>query len=226
MKIHILPHYGYRFFWSVENSPGSSNPSVVDEEEEEGLPSPPLDEGAFFATQPTSIQLSEVRMWYIPAMCYHIWFDVELQSNFEFIFPPFVFPTWSSLMKWMKMEVSTTTQWLLCFPCLFNMIINIVLVWQTWDITVMQALEIRGEIMVGGLQTIQQLQHKNFIDLLLELSKKFNSGGQNWQGKSHQWGKQTHRNLKAQVCKPNLMACSTTTSNLSPQVMNLGLGDH
>lgn len=42
----------------TENSPGSSNPSVVDEEEE-GLPSPPLDEGAFFATQTTSIQLSE-----------------------------------------------------------------------------------------------------------------------------------------------------------------------
>uniref|UniRef100_A0A0A9CSH8 TFIIS N-terminal domain-containing protein n=1 Tax=Arundo donax TaxID=35708 RepID=A0A0A9CSH8_ARUDO len=41
----------------ADNSPGSSNPSVV--EEEEGLPSPPLDEGAFFATQTTSIQLSE-----------------------------------------------------------------------------------------------------------------------------------------------------------------------
>ncbi|RLN30284.1 putative mediator of RNA polymerase II transcription subunit 26b [Panicum miliaceum] len=43
----------------ADNSPDSSNPSVVDEEDEEGLPSPPLDEGAFFATQPTSIQLSE-----------------------------------------------------------------------------------------------------------------------------------------------------------------------
>jgi len=32
----------------------------VDEEEEEGLPSPPLDEGAFFAPQTTSIQLSVV----------------------------------------------------------------------------------------------------------------------------------------------------------------------
>ncbi|GJM88597.1 hypothetical protein PR202_ga04675 [Eleusine coracana subsp. coracana] len=43
----------------ADNSPDSSNPSVVDEDEEEGLPSPPLDEGAFFATQTTSIQLSE-----------------------------------------------------------------------------------------------------------------------------------------------------------------------
>lgn len=29
-------------------------------EDEEGLPSPPLDEGALFATQTASIQLSEV----------------------------------------------------------------------------------------------------------------------------------------------------------------------
>ncbi|KAK9167850.1 hypothetical protein Scep_003041 [Stephania cephalantha] len=38
-------------------SPDSVNPSIVDEEE--GLPSPPLDEGAFFTTQPTSIELSQ-----------------------------------------------------------------------------------------------------------------------------------------------------------------------
>ncbi|KAA8517347.1 hypothetical protein F0562_017647 [Nyssa sinensis] len=41
----------------AEGTPESVNPSVVDEEE--GLPSPPLDEGAFFATQPTSIELSQ-----------------------------------------------------------------------------------------------------------------------------------------------------------------------
>ncbi|XP_043722697.1 probable mediator of RNA polymerase II transcription subunit 26b [Telopea speciosissima] len=42
---------------ATESSPDSVNPSVVDEEE--GLPSPPLDEGAFFATQTTSIELSQ-----------------------------------------------------------------------------------------------------------------------------------------------------------------------
>ncbi|KAI4325609.1 hypothetical protein MLD38_030991 [Melastoma candidum] len=40
-------------------TPDSVNPStVVDEEDEEGLPSPPLDEGAFLAAQPTSMELS------------------------------------------------------------------------------------------------------------------------------------------------------------------------
>ncbi|XP_064934217.1 probable mediator of RNA polymerase II transcription subunit 26b isoform X2 [Musa acuminata AAA Group] len=39
------------------NSPDSVTPSVIDDEE--GLPSPPLDEGALFATQTTSIQLSK-----------------------------------------------------------------------------------------------------------------------------------------------------------------------
>ncbi|VAH07434.1 unnamed protein product [Triticum turgidum subsp. durum] len=44
----------------ADNSPGTSNPSVVDDDdEEEGLPSPPLDEGAFFAPETTAIQLSE-----------------------------------------------------------------------------------------------------------------------------------------------------------------------
>ncbi|XWS57173.1 hypothetical protein CRYUN_Cryun09bG0150300 [Craigia yunnanensis] len=45
----------------AEGTPESVNPSVVDEEEEEeGLPSPPLDVGAFFAIQPTSMELSEI----------------------------------------------------------------------------------------------------------------------------------------------------------------------
>ncbi|URE28405.1 hypothetical protein MUK42_36227 [Musa troglodytarum] len=39
------------------NSPDSVTPSVIDDEE--GLPSPPLDEGALFATHTTSIQLSK-----------------------------------------------------------------------------------------------------------------------------------------------------------------------
>lgn len=42
-----------------EGTPDSLNPSYVDDEEE-GLPSPPLDEGVFFATQPTSMELSQV----------------------------------------------------------------------------------------------------------------------------------------------------------------------
>ncbi|KAK4281977.1 hypothetical protein QN277_013414 [Acacia crassicarpa] len=41
-----------------EGTPDSVNPSVVDEEEE-GLPSPPMDEGAFFAAQTASMELSQ-----------------------------------------------------------------------------------------------------------------------------------------------------------------------
>jgi hypothetical protein len=47
----------------VEGTPDSVNPSVVDEEE--GLPSPPLDDGVFFATQPTSMELSEVHILFL-----------------------------------------------------------------------------------------------------------------------------------------------------------------
>uniref|UniRef100_A0A0A9F737 Uncharacterized protein n=1 Tax=Arundo donax TaxID=35708 RepID=A0A0A9F737_ARUDO len=50
----------------------------------------------------------------------------------------------------------------------------------------MPTLETRGEILAGGLQIIQQLQGRSTLVLLLELSKKFSSGGRNWQGKSHQ----------------------------------------
>lgn len=42
-----------------EGTPDSVNPSVVDDDEEEGLPSPPLDEGAFFVTQAGSMELSQ-----------------------------------------------------------------------------------------------------------------------------------------------------------------------
>jgi hypothetical protein len=50
----------------------------------------------------------------------------------------------------------------------------------------MATLETRGEILVGGLQTIQQLQGKSLLVLPWELMKKLNSGGKKWQGKSHQ----------------------------------------
>lgn len=59
MTIRLLAYYDL-FILCVDNSPGTSNPSVVDDDdEEEGLPSPPLDEGAFFAPETTAIQLSE-----------------------------------------------------------------------------------------------------------------------------------------------------------------------
>jgi hypothetical protein len=53
----------YRMFVaSEEGTPDSRNPSVVENEEEEegGLPSPPLDEGAFFVAPTGTIELSQV----------------------------------------------------------------------------------------------------------------------------------------------------------------------
>lgn len=46
-------------------TPESVNPSVVDEEE--GLPSPPLDDLTFFATQPTSMEFSQVFAFFHPS---------------------------------------------------------------------------------------------------------------------------------------------------------------
>ncbi|TXG70207.1 hypothetical protein EZV62_005142 [Acer yangbiense] len=45
-------------FVGTEGTPDSVNPSVVDDEEE-GLPSPPLDEGFIFASEATGIELSQ-----------------------------------------------------------------------------------------------------------------------------------------------------------------------
>lgn len=58
-KCFGLSDFGHIFVGS-EGTPDSANPSYIDDDEEEGLPSPPLDEGAFFATQPTSMELSQV----------------------------------------------------------------------------------------------------------------------------------------------------------------------
>lgn len=52
-------------FLGTEGTPDSVNPSVIDDEEE-GLPSPPLDEGAFFAAQTTSMELTGVLALYFP----------------------------------------------------------------------------------------------------------------------------------------------------------------
>ena len=93
----------------AEGTPESVKPSAVDdEEEEEGLPSPPLDEGAFFATQPTSMELSEV--------CFLVSFFLEEVSKFSLfwletdkILLIFLFLNCaylSSLTAWMMMEVS------------------------------------------------------------------------------------------------------------------------
>ncbi|CAA0837405.1 Probable mediator of RNA polymerase II transcription subunit 26b [Striga hermonthica] len=46
----------------AEIRPESVKTSVVEDEEEEGLPSPPLDEGAFFTT-PTSMELSQQKLF-------------------------------------------------------------------------------------------------------------------------------------------------------------------
>jgi len=43
-----------------EGTPDSVNPSVVEDEDEEGLPSPPMDEGALFAAPTGSMELSQV----------------------------------------------------------------------------------------------------------------------------------------------------------------------
>lgn len=48
---------------SVNPSPDSVNPSPDSVVDEEGLPSPPLDEGAFLAPQTTSIELSQVQIF-------------------------------------------------------------------------------------------------------------------------------------------------------------------
>lgn len=46
------------FIGTEGTPPDSTNPSVVDDEE--GLPSPPLDEGFLFSSQPTAMELSDV----------------------------------------------------------------------------------------------------------------------------------------------------------------------
>lgn len=78
----MLPDFELRlsismYLWVTEGTPDSENPSVVDEKEDkeleeeeeedygEGLPSPPLDELAFFAAPTSGIELSQVRLFYI-----------------------------------------------------------------------------------------------------------------------------------------------------------------
>lgn len=51
--------FNYYLLKGTESTPESMKVSVVDQEEE-GLPSPPLDDLAFFAAQTTSMELSQV----------------------------------------------------------------------------------------------------------------------------------------------------------------------
>ena len=59
----------FRWQKGAEVTPDSKNKSAAvkeeDDYEEEGLPSPPLDEAAFFTTQPTSMELSQVRLYFL-----------------------------------------------------------------------------------------------------------------------------------------------------------------
>lgn len=64
----------------AEGTPDSVNPSVVDEEE--GLPSPPLDELAFFAAPTAGIELSQVFIFthfstIISAKCFRVFLIIE-----------------------------------------------------------------------------------------------------------------------------------------------------
>ncbi|RRT82089.1 hypothetical protein B296_00013906 [Ensete ventricosum] len=80
--------------WFTDNSPDSVNPSIVDYEE--GLPSPPLDEGALFTAQTTSIRLSEVKdkinFWRFPLFVASgldtdlVWFHVSIGRRFAKFF--------------------------------------------------------------------------------------------------------------------------------------------
>lgn len=79
--MHLLVHPNFREFFiekcfcfclqkGAEVTPDSKNKSAAvkeedDYEEEEGLPSPPLDEAAFFTTQPTSMELSQVCLHFL-----------------------------------------------------------------------------------------------------------------------------------------------------------------
>lgn len=57
--------YSLIMYIRAEGTPDSMNPSVVDDDDVEGLPFPPLDELAFLTTQPTSLELSQVHFIFI-----------------------------------------------------------------------------------------------------------------------------------------------------------------
>lgn len=92
-----------------EATPESLNPSVLDEEvegeEEEGLPSPPLDDLAFFYPH-SSLELSEVCIKFkFPYFLKERYFLTLLRSYSDFYCFLAVCAR-SSLMAWTIMEVS------------------------------------------------------------------------------------------------------------------------
>lgn len=108
-------------FQFVDNSPVSVHLPIADEEE--GLPSPPLDEGALFITQTADIQLSEVDGWWHAMDCnqFDIW---DRKCTDWILFVSCLVISWSSSMAWMKMEVSIAT-WTFIFP--FLLVLNLII---------------------------------------------------------------------------------------------------
>lgn len=71
LEFFIEECFRFPFYWKkgAEVTPDSKNNAATvqeeDDYEEEGLPSPPLDEAAFFTTQPTSMELSQVCLYFL-----------------------------------------------------------------------------------------------------------------------------------------------------------------
>lgn len=70
----------------AENSPDSVNHSVLDEE---GLPSPPLDEAALLVTQPTTLELSQVDASFYDCVFCLVYYFCQFHQTDGFCLPFF-----------------------------------------------------------------------------------------------------------------------------------------